>query len=160
KKGLYLKHISKTSMDDKFKKPYDPAETETDIYQKWEKSGFFNPDNLPESHQEPFTVVMPPPNANGDLHVGHALFITLEDIITRHKRMQGYKALWIPGADHAGFETQIVYEKKLEKEGLSRFKMDPDELYKRIYDFTISNKAIMENQVRKLGASCDWSREQ
>lgn len=102
---------------------------------------------------------MPPPNANGNLHAGHALFITLEDIMTRFKRMQGYRALWIPGADHAGFETQVVYEKKLEKEGRSRFGMDPKELYKEIYDFTIMNKANMEAQVRTLGASCDWSRE-
>lgn len=146
-------------MNEKFLKPYDPQDTENRIYQTWEKSGFFDPDNLPERHVKPFTIVMPPPNANGDLHVGHSLFITLEDLITRYKRMRGYKALWIPGADHAGFETQIVYEKKLEKEGRSRFKMDPQELYKEIYAFTIENKAKMENQVRKMGASCDWSRE-
>ncbi len=146
-------------MDDKFTKPYDPKSTEDRIYTVWEQSGFFNPDNLPARHKEPFTMIMPPPNANGDLHVGHALFITVEDIMTRYKRMQGFKALWIPGADHAGFETQTVYEKKLEKEGRSRFKMDRDELYKEIYDFTIKNKATMENQVRKMGASCDWSRE-
>jgi valyl-tRNA synthetase len=102
---------------------------------------------------------MPPPNANGDLHAGHALFITLEDIVTRYKRMQGYRALWIPGADHAGFETQVVYEKKLEKEGRSRFGMDPKELYKEILDFTLMNKKNMETQVRSMGASCDWSRE-
>src|SRR3989344_4665105 len=112
-------------MDPKFLKPYNPEETESRIYDLWEKSGFFNPDNLPSRHEKPFTIVMPPPNANGDLHSGHALFITLEDIMTRFKRMAGYKALWIPGADHAGFETQVVYEKKLEKEGRSRFKMDP-----------------------------------
>ncbi len=146
-------------MNDKILKPYDPKETEDRIYKTWEDSGFFNPDNLPERHTEPFTIVMPPPNANGNLHAGHSLFITLEDIMTRYKRMQGYKALWIPGADHAGFETQIVYEKKLEKEGRSRFKMDPQDLYKEIYDFTIENKSIMENQVRRMGASCDWSRE-
>jgi valyl-tRNA synthetase len=146
-------------MNDKFTKPYDPSSTEGRIYKEWEKSGFFNPDNLPDRHKDPFTIIMPPPNANGDLHVGHSLFIALEDIMTRYKRMQGYKALWIPGADHAGFETQIVYEKKLEKEGRSRFKMDPQDLYKEIYDFTITNKSIMENQVRSMGASCDWSRE-
>ncbi len=146
-------------MDEKFNKPYDPKTTEENIYSIWQESGFFNPDNLPPRHQKPFTIVMPPPNANGNLHTGHALFITLEDIMTRFKRMNGFKALWIPGADHAGFETQIVYEKKLEKEGRSRFKMDPQDLYKEIYDFTIENKTNMENQVRRLGASCDWSRE-
>ncbi len=146
-------------MNDKLLKPYEPKETEGKIYGKWEESGYFNPDNLPARHKEPFTIIMPPPNANGNLHVGHSLFITLEDIMIRYKRMRGFKALWVPGADHAGFETQIVYEKKLEKEGRSRFKMEPKDLYKEIYDFTIENKAIMEQQVRQMGASCDWSRE-
>ena len=146
-------------MNKKFLEPYNPQSIEKNIYEKWEKSGYFNPDNLPERHKKPFVIIMPPPNANGDLHVGHSLFITLEDIITRYKRMQGYKALWIPGADHAGFETQIVYEKKLQNEGRSRFKINPKNLYKEIYDFTIENKSKMENQVRSMGASCDWSRE-
>jgi valyl-tRNA synthetase len=146
-------------MDDKFLKPYEPNETEPRIYDAWEKSGYFNPDNLPAATEGPFTIVMPPPNANGNLHAGHALFITLEDIFTRFRRMQGYKALWIPGADHAGFETQVVYEKKLEKEGRSRFTMDPKDLYEEIYAFTLENKTNMEAQVRALGASCDWSRE-
>lgn len=145
-------------MDSKFERPYKPEETESDIYRMWEEGGYFNPDNLPED-RPPFTIVMPPPNANGNLHAGHALFITLEDIMTRYKRMRGYRALWIPGADHAGFETQVVYEKKLEKEGRSRFGMDPKELYNEIYQFTLDNKANMEKQVRSLGASCDWSRE-
>ena len=145
-------------MLEKFLKPYDSAATESRIYAEWEKSGLFNPDNLPNDGK-PYTIVMPPPNANGDLHAGHALFITLEDILIRFKRMQGYKTLWLPGADHAGFETQVVYEKKLEKEGRSRFQMDPKDLYKEIYDFTIENKAHVEGQIRQLGASCDWSRE-
>ncbi|MEK7499018.1 MAG: valine--tRNA ligase, partial [Patescibacteria group bacterium] len=146
-------------MHEKFTKPYEPKDTEGRIYTAWEASGFFNPDNLPKRHKKPFTVIMPPPNANGHLHAGHALFITLEDIITRFKRMRGFKTLWVPGADHAGFETQIVYEKKLEKEGRSRFSLDPQDLYKEIYDFTIENKKHMENEVKRLGASCDWSRE-
>ncbi len=146
-------------MDDKFLKPYNPGETESRIYKLWEKSDFFNPDNLPETHKTPFTIVMPPPNANGDLHAGHALFITLEDIIIRFKRMQGYRTAWLPGADHAGFETQVVYEKKLEKEGRTRFGMDPQKLYEEILAFTLENKKNMEMQVRSMGASCDWSRE-
>ncbi len=141
-----------------FLKPYNSADHEAGIYKMWEGSGFFNPDNLPGDRTEPFTIVMPPPNANGSLHAGHALFVTVQDIMMRFKRMQGFKALWIPGADHAGFETQVVYEKKLEKEGRSRFGMDPKELYKEIMDFTLSNKSFMENQIRELGASCDWSR--
>jgi valyl-tRNA synthetase len=146
-------------MNEKFLKPYNPQATEARIYDLWEKSGYFNPDNLPGDRKEAFTIVMPPPNANGDLHAGHALFITLEDIMARFKRMDGFKALWLPGADHAGFETQVVYEKKLEKEDRSRFSMDPQDLYREIYDFTLSNKKTMEAQVRSLGASCDWSRE-
>ena len=146
-------------MNDKFLKPYNPTETEARIYKMWEESGFFNPDNLPNQKGKPFTIIMPPPNGNGSLHAGHALFITLEDIMTRYQRMRGKRALWIPGIDHAGFETQVVYEKKLEKEGRSRFGMDPKMLYEEIYDFTISSKKNMENQIRSLGASCDWSRE-
>ncbi len=146
-------------MDDKFKSPYNPAETEGRIYDAWEKSGYFNPDNLPGERTETFTIIMPPPNANGSLHAGHALFVTLEDIMTRYARMCGKKALWLPGADHAGFETQVVYEKKLEKEGRSRFQMTREELYKEILEFTMTNKSFMEGQIRQLGASCDWSRE-
>lgn len=144
---------------EKFLKPYNPAATEGEVYKKWEESGYFNPDNLPGERSEPFTIIMPPPNANGSLHAGHALFVTLQDIMVRFNRMRGKKALWLPGADHAGFETQVVYEKKLEKEGRSRFEMVPEQLYKEILDFTLSNKSFMEGQLRQLGASCDWSRE-
>jgi valyl-tRNA synthetase len=144
---------------EKFLKPYQPGDVEAAIYKKWEDSGFFNPDNLPGERTEAFTIIMPPPNANGSLHAGHALFVTLQDIMVRFARMQGKKALWLPGADHAGFETQVVYEKKLEKEGRSRFDMKPEDLYKEILDFTLSNKSFMEGQIRQLGASCDWSRE-
>ena len=147
------------SLPDKFLKPYDPKAVEASIYKRWEESGYFNPDNLPNQDGEPFTIIMPPPNANGSLHAGHALFVTLQDIMVRFARMRGKKALWLPGADHAGFETQVVYEKVLEKEGRSRFKMEPQDLYKEILDFTLKNKSFMEGQLRQLGASCDWSRE-
>ncbi len=151
------------AVPDKFLKPYDPKATEASIYKEWEESGYFNPDNLPKidgrERTEPFTIIMPPPNANGSLHAGHALFVTLEDIMTRFNRMRGKKALWLPGADHAGFETQVVYEKKLEKEDRSRFDMAPEDLYREIMDFTLHNKSFMEGQLRQLGASCDWSRE-
>lgn len=147
-----------TSTPEAFTKPYDPKEHESKMYKLWEDSGYFNPDNLPGDRTEPFTIVMPPPNANGSLHAGHALFVTIEDIMTRYARMNGKKALWIPGADHAGFETQVVYEKKLQKEGRSRFQMEPQELYDEIMQFTLENKDFMLNQIRELGASCDWSR--
>jgi valyl-tRNA synthetase len=146
-------------MKDIFLSPYNPKDTEGNIYKLWEDSGFFNPDNSKNPDAERFTIVMPPPNANGNLHAGHALFITLEDIMIRFKRMMGFKTLWLPGADHAGFETQVVYEKKLEKEGRSRFGMDPKDLYNEILAFTLENKKNMESQVRSIGASCDWSRE-
>lgn len=145
-------------MDDKFLKPYDPKENEENIYKLWEDSGFFNPDNLPERHGEPFSTIMPPPNANGRLHAGHALDMTLKDVIIRFQRMKGKRALFLPGADHAGFETQMVFEKKLSKEGKSRFDMNDEELYSAIWDFTMENKQYMEGDLRRLGISCDWSR--
>ena len=144
---------------EQFLKPYNAIEHEDTLYRMWEKSGYFNPDKLPGNRKESFCIIMPPPNANGSLHAGHALFVTLEDIMTRFARMDGKKALWLPGADHAGFETQVVYEKKLEKEGRSRFDMNSEDLYKEILDFTLANKSYMEGQLRALGASCDWSRE-
>src|SRR5258708_37649419 len=119
---------------------YDPKRVEDNIYKLWEDSGFFNPDKLPGKRKKPFTIIMPPANANGNLHAGHALVMTIEDIMTRYKRMRGFKTLWLPGLDHAGFETQVVYEKKLEKEGRSRFKMTREELYKEILNFTLENK--------------------
>jgi valyl-tRNA synthetase len=141
-----------------FLSPYNPQNVEKRIYDSWQASGFFNPDNLPGTRSESFTIIMPPPNANGSLHAGHALFVTIQDILIRYHRMNGKKALWVPGADHAGFETQVVYEKKLEKEGRSRFDLSREDLYKEILDFTLFNKSFMESQIRDLGASCDWSR--
>ncbi|MEK7066386.1 MAG: class I tRNA ligase family protein, partial [Patescibacteria group bacterium] len=151
-------------MNEKLLKPYDPKETEGRIYKKWEESGYFNPDvcvekGITKSDAKPFTIIMPPANANGSLHAGHGLVMTIEDIMTRYKRLRGYKTLWLPGLDHAGFETQVVYEKKLEKEGRSRFGMDKKVLYDEIMDFTMTNSANIKSQVRSMGASCDWSRE-
>ncbi len=140
-------------------KAYNAAEVEEKIYKLWEESGFFNPDNLPEEYKTPFTIIMPPTNANGSMHAGHGLVMTLEDIMTRYKRMRGFKTLWVPGLDHAGFETQVVYEKKLEKEGRSRFGMDPKDLYAEMLDFTLENSKNIRSQIKRMGASCDWSRE-
>jgi valyl-tRNA synthetase len=147
-----------SSIPEVFLKPYDPSEHEKNIYKMWEDSGYFNPDNLPGERTETFSIVMPPPNANGSLHAGHALFVAMQDTMMRYERMCGKKAVWFPGADHAGFETQVVYEKKLQKEGRSRFQMEAKELYAEILDFTMSNKSFMEGQIRDLGASCDWTR--
>src|SRR5690606_31723345 len=109
-------------MNDKFLKPYNPKETEDRIYTLWEKEGFFNPDvciekGITKPDAETFSTIMPPPNANGRLHCGHALDMTLKDIVVRFERMRGKRTLFLPGADHAGFETQMVFEKKLSKEG-------------------------------------------
>src|SRR3989338_3811651 len=98
-------------------KAYNPAETEERIYKLWEESGYFNPDNLPERHQEPFSIVLPPPNVTGTLHLGHALEDSLQDAIVRYKRMRGYRTLWVPGTDHAAIATQSKVAKLLEKEG-------------------------------------------
>src|SRR4030043_1065048 len=101
---------------------YDPKNVEEKIYQLWEKSGFFNPDNLPTKSRKTYTIVVPPPNVTGTLHMGHALNLTVQDILIRWKRMQGFKTLWLPGTDHAGIATQNVVEKNLkEEENISRF---------------------------------------
>ncbi len=144
---------------------YDPKKIEDAIYRAWEESGFFNPDNLPRARgravdkQKPFTIIMPPPNASAAMHIGNAVGVILQDIMTRYKRMRGFKTLWLPGTDHAGFETQVVFDKKLDKEGRSRFAIPRDQLYQEMFAFTQENKKLVEGQLRKLGASCDWSRE-
>ncbi|MEK9147861.1 MAG: valine--tRNA ligase [Patescibacteria group bacterium] len=150
-------------MATELEKAYQSKKVEDKIYRRWESSGFFNPDQLPSIRYplsaKPFTVIMPPPNANGPLHIGHAVFVTLQDIMIRFWRMRGRRALWLPGADHAGFETQVVFDKKLEKQGRHRSDIPRDQLYARMLEFTLENKKVMEAQLRKLGASCDWSRE-
>lgn len=150
------------TIPEKFLKPYDPAASEERLYKMWEESGYFNPDNLPQvdgkDRTDTWCTIMPPPNANGRLHAGHGTDFTLKDIMTRYHRMQGKKTLFLPGADHAGFETQSVFEKKLQKEGRSRFGMSDKDLYEEIYSFVMESKHIMESDVRRLGTSCDWSR--
>lgn len=151
-------------MDEAFLSPYNPQPTEERIYALWKDSGFFNPDvcvaqGVTAQDAQSFCIIMPPTNANGSLHAGHGLVMTIEDIMVRYKRMRGFKTLWLPGLDHAGFETQVVYEKKLEKEGRSRFDMEPKQLYEEILDFTLKNSSHIKSQVALMGASCDWSRE-
>ncbi len=145
-------------MNEKYLKPYNSKEVESAIYKKWEEGGYFNPDNCINKDAKSFTIIMPPTNANGSLHAGHGLVMTIEDIMIRYKRLQGFKTLWLPGLDHAGFETQVVYEKKLEKEGRSRFEIEPKKLYEEIMDFTLTNSKNILSQVRSIGSSCDWSR--
>mgnify|MGYP001609667074 FL=1 len=137
-------------------KAYEHQKFEKDIYKEWEESGAFKPKKDPK--KKPFTIIMPPPNANDNLHIGHARFVAIEDILIRYHRMKGEPTLWLPGADHAGIETQFVFEKKLKEQGKSRFDYDSETLYQMLWDYVQQNKAGMENQLRALGASCDWSR--
>lgn len=137
----------------KLPKTYEPNEYEADIYALWEKSNAF----APHGTGKPYSIVVPPPNANGDLHLGHALTLALEDISIRFHRLRGDRTLLVPGADHAGFETQVVYERRLAKEGKSRFDFTREELYKGIWDFVAENRDNFENQYRRLGASVDWN---
>jgi len=118
----------------------------------WEQSGAFRP----SGKGTPYSTVMPPPNANGNLHIGHALDVALKDILVRHKRMQGFDTIYIPGADHAGFETWVVYEKELQKKGLNRFDFSREQLYTQVWDFVDQQRGNMELQVRALGASASW----
>lgn len=147
-------------MQDKFLKPYNPQETEPRIYKMWEESGYFNPDNLPPRHKEKYSIVMPPANVTGVLHMGHALTLTIEDIMIRFNRMKGKKALWLPGTDHAGIATQSKVEKEIKKnEGKSRFDLGRTEFVKRIEEFAKQSHDTIISQTRVMGASCDWSRE-
>lgn len=137
-------------------KIYNHKEVEEKIYKSWEESGSFAPEINPEG--KPFTIILPPPNANAPLHLGHAMY-TVEDILVRYHRMLGDASLWVPGADHAGFETQFVFEKQLQKNDKSRFDYSREELYKLIWDFAQNNRPVMEDQLRRLGFSLDWSRK-
>jgi valyl-tRNA synthetase len=140
----------------KLPKNYQPSLYEGDIYSLWEKGRVFVPAR--RDSRESFSMVMPPPNANADLHIGFGLTIAVEDTIVRYQRMLGKATLFVPGADHAGFETQVVYEKKLNEQGKSRFDLSREELYRQVWDFVELNKDKFQAQIRAFGASCDWSR--
>lgn len=131
---------------------------EQDTYKMWEDAGAFNPDSKSSISQQKFSIIMPPPNANDSLHVGHAMFLALQDALIRFHRMRGDDTLWLPGTDHAGIETQYVFEKKLKQQGQSRFNFDRNTLYKKIADYVAENSQVAIEQMRRLGASADWSR--
>jgi valyl-tRNA synthetase len=139
-------------------KAYDAKAYEDDIYQAWEKSGLFNPDNL-KSKGPAFTISMPPPNATGVLHLGHAAALAYEDLMIRYQRLQGKKTLWLPGTDHAAIATQTKVEKILAKEGTDRHKLGREKFIKRVKDYVADSQDTIRNQIRKMGSSCDWSRE-
>jgi valyl-tRNA synthetase len=147
------------NIPDEFLKPYNSQEHETSIYKIWEESGFFNPDNLPGDRKEVYSIVLPPPNVTGTLHMGSALMLAIEDILVRYKRMQGYATLWLPGTDSAAIATQARVEKDIQKsEGKTRHDLGREELLKRIDTFVEQNKNTMIAQMRAMGASLDWSR--
>ena len=138
-------------------KVYDPKEVESRIYAEWESHGCFRGKRDPE--KKPFTIVMPPPNVTGQLHMGHAMDATMQDILTRFKRMQGYAALWVPGTDHAGIATQIKVEEELRvKEGLTRYDLGREKFLERVWAWKEKFGNRIVEQQKKLGASCDWER--
>lgn len=139
-------------------KTYDPSKFEDRIYKNWEENGYFKADAA--SEKEPFSIVIPPPNVTGQLHMGHALDETMQDILIRYKRMAGYEALWVPGTDHAGIATQIKVEEELRvKEGLTRYDLGRDAFLERVWDWKHKFGSRITKQLRKIGCSCDWSRE-
>ncbi|MFQ5583534.1 MAG: valine--tRNA ligase [Calditrichia bacterium] len=145
-------------MNEKLLKPYEPKETEDRIYKLWEESGYFNPDNLPGKRKESFTIVIPPPNITGVLHMGHALNATIQDILIRQKRMRGFKTLWVPGTDHAGIATQNAVEKMLKKKGMTRHDLGREKFVEEVWKWKKEYGSKILDQLKKIGASCDWSR--
>src|SRR5215216_3797207 len=137
-------------------KAYDPHLVETGVYDRWDDAGYFQPRERPD--RKPFVVVMPPPNVTGELHIGHALFVAVEDIMIRWHRMLGDPTLWIPGADHAGIAGQWVVEKELAKEGLSRHDLGREKFLQRVWQFMNQYRGRIREQMKILGASCDWTR--
>ena len=137
---------------------YNPGEIESKWYSYWENQGYFHEEV--DTDKEPFSIVLPPPNVTGMLHMGHALDNTLQDILIRFKRMQGYNVLWMPGTDHAGIATQIKVEEMLAKEeGKSRYDLGREKFVERVWKWKKEYGDTIVKQIRSLGASCDWSRE-
>lgn len=144
-------------MSNEMPKAYDPRETEQRLYDWWESKGYFTPTLDP--NKKPFTIVIPPPNVTGELHHGHAMFVAFEDLLIRWHRMKGEAALWLPGTDHAGIATQNVVEKALLKQGVSRKEIGREEFVERVWEWKAEYGGIITRQIRRLGASVDWTRE-
>ena len=138
-------------------KGYEPGPIEDKWYMKWVEEGLFKAD--PASPKPKYSIVIPPPNVTGSLHVGHALDNTLQDILCRSKRMQGFEVLWLPGTDHAGIATQNVVERSLAKEGISRHDLGREKFVSRVWEWKNEYGSTIIRQLKKLGASCDWDRE-
>ena len=151
-------------MTQKLAKAYDFRSTEQRLYRKWEEGGYFQPSNDPgkegfDPSRKPFVISIPPPNVTGELHIGHAMFVSMEDLMIRYHRMKGFPTLWVPGTDHAGIATQMLVEKALAKEGLRRDEMGREEFLRRTWEWKEKYRQRIPNQIRRLGASCDWTRE-
>src|SRR5688500_14272892 len=138
-------------------KAYEPKLVEPRWYDWWEAQGYFTPRTDPK--KKPFTIIMPPPNVTGELHIGHALVNAVDDILTRYKRQQGYEALYLPGEDHAGIAGQWVVEKEIAKEGHTRHDLGREKFLERAWDYMNRYRPRIRTQFRALGASCDWTRE-
>ncbi len=141
-------------------KAYSPSEVESDIYRRWEDSGFFNPDTLPNAKKrKPFVISMPPPNITGELHLGHALGMTIQDILIRYHRMNGRAALWLPGTDHAAIATQVLVERDLRKQGIEPRAIGREKFLQKVWEWKEMYGGRIVAQVKRMGASADWSRE-
>src|SRR5512141_2337101 len=145
-------------------KAYDYKSTEPRIYAMWEAGGYFKPHNDPNRPDfdptvKPYVISIPPPNVTGELHLGHAMFVSMEDLMIRYQRMKGLPTLWVPGTDHAGIATQLQVEKSLAKEGLSRDQLGREEFIRRTWEWKAKYGGIITRQIRRLGASCEWGRE-
>ena len=144
-------------MEKNLAKTYDPKDFEDRIYEKWESKGAFKA--VRDDSKESFTIVMPPPNITGQLHMGHALDQTLQDVLTRWKRMDGYSALWLPGTDHASIATEVKVVNKLREQGIEKEDIGRDEFLKHAWEWKKEYGGRITEQCRKLGDSCDWERE-
>jgi valyl-tRNA synthetase len=152
-------------MKQELAKTYDFRSTEPRVYEMWEQGGYFRPWNDPnasgfDASVKPFVISIPPPNVTGELHLGHAMFVSMEDLMIRYHRMKGIPALWVPGSDHAGIATQLMVERSLlQTEEVTREELGRDEFVRRTWEWKKKYGGIITNQIRRLGASCDWSRE-
>src|SRR3979409_1628455 len=140
-------------------KTYDPKEAATHHYARWEERGYFSPEVNKDPHAPVFSIVIPPPNVTGSLHMGHALQHTMMDVLTRYKRMSGFRTLWLPGMDHAGISTQVMVTRELKKEGLTRHDLGREKFVERVWKWKTESGGQITKQMRRLGASVDWSRE-
>ena len=144
-------------MSKELSKTYDPKDIEDRLYKKWEDNGYFHAEV--DRSKKPFTIVMPPPNITGQLHMGHALDNTMQDILIRYKRMQGYNALWQPGTDHAAIATEVKVIEALKKEGIDKEDLGREKFLERVWDWRREYGGKIVNQLKKMGSSADWDRE-